>query len=110
LDGHELLERVFGPKAAQSRPGAAVTLRRRPRLRQASRPKLLKIAHDRPLDAGPCTFVRVDALVIEVREDGRTINVHALVAVAVNANGGRAVLGLEISSDEDRAGWRSCAH
>ena len=60
---------------------------------------------NRPLDAGPYTFVWVDALVIKVREHGRTINVHALIAVGVNADGGREVLGLEISSDEDGAGW-----
>jgi len=60
---------------------------------------------NRPLDSGPYTFVWVDALVIKVREHGRTINVHALVAVGVNADGGREVLGLEISSDEDGAGW-----
>ena len=59
----------------------------------------------RPLDAGPYTFVWVDALVIKVREHGRTINVHALVAVGVNADGGREVLGLEGTSDEDGAGW-----
>src|SRR3954464_4147097 len=60
---------------------------------------------NRPLDAGPYTFVWVDALVIKVREHGRTINVHALIAVGVNADGGREVLGLEISSQEDGAGW-----
>lgn len=59
----------------------------------------------RPLDAGPYTFVWVDALVIIVHEAGRTINVHALIAVGVNADGGREVLGLEISSDEDGTGW-----
>jgi transposase-like protein len=36
-----------------------------------------------PLDAGPCTFVRVDALTVKVREDGRVVNVHALVATGV---------------------------
>ncbi|MFI5898402.1 IS256 family transposase [Actinoplanes sp. NPDC051513] len=60
---------------------------------------------NRPLDAGPYTFVWVDALVIKVREHGRTVNVHALVAVGVNADGGREVLGLDVSSDEDGAGW-----
>jgi putative transposase len=34
----------------------------------------------RPLDAGPYTFVAADALVLKVREAGRTVNVHALVA------------------------------
>jgi transposase-like protein len=37
----------------------------------------------RPLDAGPYTFLAADALVLKVREGGRTINVHALVAVGV---------------------------
>jgi transposase-like protein len=60
---------------------------------------------NRPLDQGPYTFVWTDALVIKVREHGRTVNVHALVAVGVNADGGREVLGLDVASDEDGAGW-----
>src|SRR4051812_42334214 len=59
----------------------------------------------RPLDSSHYTFVWMDALVIKVREHGRTVNVHALIAVGVNADGGREVLGLEVSSDEDGAGW-----
>src|SRR5690242_17502641 len=60
---------------------------------------------NRPLDSGHYTFVWMDALVIKVREHGRTVNVHALIAVGVNADGGREVLGLDIASDEDGAGW-----
>jgi transposase-like protein len=60
---------------------------------------------NRPLDAGPYTFVWVDALTIKVREAGRTVNVHALIAVGVNADGQREVLGLEVASQEDGAGW-----
>ena len=41
----------------------------------------------RPLDAGPYTFVAADALVLKVREGGRVVNVHALLAVGVNAMG-----------------------
>src|SRR3954454_5895683 len=59
----------------------------------------------RPLDAAHYTFVWVDALVVKVREHGRTVNVHALVAVGVNADGQREVLGLDVASDEDGAGW-----
>jgi transposase-like protein len=43
----------------------------------------------RPLDAGPYTFVWM----------------HALVAVGVNGDGGREVLGLDVASPEDGAGW-----
>ena len=59
----------------------------------------------RPLDAGPYTFVWVDALTQRVREGGRTVIVHALIAVGVNANGQREVLGVEVVSNEDGAGW-----
>ena len=34
----------------------------------------------RPLDQDPYTFVAADALVLKVREGGRVVNVHALVA------------------------------
>ena len=59
----------------------------------------------RPLDAGPYTFVWVDALTVKVREDGRVVNVHALIATAVNADGHREILGLDVTSGEDGAGW-----
>jgi putative transposase len=51
---------------------------------------------DRPLNAGPYTFVWVDALTIKVREHGRTDNVHALIAVGVNGEGQREVLGIDV--------------
>jgi putative transposase len=60
---------------------------------------------DRPLDAGPYTFCWVDALTVKVREDGRVVNVHALIATAVNADGHREILGLDVASGEDGAGW-----
>ena len=59
----------------------------------------------RPLDAGPYTFVAADGLVLKVREAGRTVNVHALLATGVNADGYREILGLHITSAEDGAGW-----
>jgi putative transposase len=62
----------------------------------------------RPLDAGPYTFVAADALVLKVREGGRVVNVHAMVATGVNADGHREVLGIQASSAEDGAGWLGC--
>jgi putative transposase len=59
----------------------------------------------RPLDGGPYTFVAADALVLKVREGGRVVNVHALVATGVNADGHREILGLQVTSAEDGAGW-----
>lgn len=59
----------------------------------------------RPLDAGPYTFVAADALTMKVREGGRTVKVHVLVATGVNAEGYREVLGIQVVSAEDGAGW-----
>ncbi len=48
----------------------------------------------RPLDAGPYTFPAADALVLKVRQGGRVVNVHALLATGVNAHGHRETVGL----------------
>ncbi|KAA8957661.1 IS256 family transposase [Mycobacterium sp.] len=59
----------------------------------------------RPLDAGPYTFVAADALVLKVRENGRVVGVHTLIATGVNAEGYREILGVAVTSAEDGAGW-----
>ena len=59
----------------------------------------------RPLDAGPYTFVAADALTMKVREGGRVVKVAVLVATGVNADGYREILGLQVNSTEDGAGW-----
>jgi transposase-like protein len=63
------------------------------------------VFRNRPLDQGQYTFVAADALVLKVRENGRVVNVHALVAVGVNADGYREILGIDVTSAEDGAGW-----
>jgi transposase-like protein len=60
---------------------------------------------NRALDVGPYSFVWMDALTQKVREGGRTVNVHVLVATGVNADGHREILGVEVTSAEDGAGW-----
>jgi transposase-like protein len=59
----------------------------------------------RPLDAGPYTFLAADALTMKVREGGRVVINHVLVATGVNADGHREILGLEMGSAESEAGW-----
>jgi putative transposase len=59
----------------------------------------------RPRDAGPYTFLASEALVLKVREGGRIVKVHALLATGVNADGYREILGPQISSAEGGAGW-----
>jgi putative transposase len=60
---------------------------------------------ERPLDGGPYPYVWLDALALRCREGGRTVHVATLVAVGVNADGKREVLGLEVVTGEDGAGW-----
>jgi putative transposase len=60
---------------------------------------------DRPLDAGPYTYVWADALTQRVREGGRIVNVAVVIAVGVNADGHREVLGVDLITVEDGAGW-----
>jgi putative transposase len=56
-------------------------------------------------DAGPFTFLAADALVLKVREGGRVVPVHALVATGVDADGHRQILGVQVTTSEDGAGW-----
>jgi putative transposase len=67
--------------------------------------ELVEGFRNRPLDAGPYTFVWIDALTQKVREGGRTVNVHALIATGVNAGGCREILGTGVTSSGDGAGW-----
>jgi putative transposase len=60
---------------------------------------------NRPLDAGPYTYLWLDALTQKVREGGRIVNVAVVIATAVNANGNREVLGFDVITTEDGAGW-----
>jgi transposase-like protein len=60
---------------------------------------------ERPLDGGPYPYVWLDAVALRCREGGRTVHVAALIAVGVNAEGKREVLGLEVVTGEDGAGW-----
>ncbi|MEV7004624.1 transposase [Streptomyces sp. NPDC093982] len=60
---------------------------------------------NRPADHGPCAFVWVDTLTQTVREGGRVINVHALIAVGVDTDGHREIPGMDIATAEDGAGW-----
>ncbi len=67
--------------------------------------ELVEGFRNRPLDAGPYTFCWIDALTQKVREGGRTVNVHCLIATGVNADGYREILGIDVTSFEDGAGW-----
>jgi putative transposase len=56
---------------------------------------------NRPLDGGPYTYVSFDAMTQKVRESGRIVNVAVVIAVGVNAEGHREVLGFDVITTED---------
>jgi putative transposase len=64
----------------------------------------VKSFRERPL-AGQFKYLWLDALVIKCREGGRIVNVACLVAVGVNEDGRREILGLDVVTGEDGAGW-----
>jgi putative transposase len=60
------------------------------------------------LDAGPYPYVWVDALAIRCRDDHRIhriVNVAVVLATAVNRDGHREILGVDLVTTEDGAGW-----
>jgi putative transposase len=59
----------------------------------------------RPLES-PFPYVWLDALVVRCRDDAmRMAGVCCMVAVGVNSEGRREVLGVELATSEDGAGW-----
>jgi putative transposase len=60
---------------------------------------------NRPLDQGPHTYLWLDALVMKCREGGRIVNTCCVIATGVNSDGRREVLGVDIVTCEDGAGW-----
>jgi transposase-like protein len=59
----------------------------------------------RPLDAAPYPYLWLDALTQRVREGGRIVNVHAVIATGVNGEGYREVLGVDLVTSEDGVAW-----
>ena len=61
----------------------------------------------RPLDGGQYAYLWLDALTQKVREEGRIVNVSVGVGTAVNAEGKREIVGLDVGTSEDGAFWLS---
>ena len=66
---------------------------------------IVEAFRNRPLDAGPYRYVWIDALVIKCREGGRIVNVALVCATAVNREGQREILGMDVVTREDGAAW-----
>ena len=61
----------------------------------------------RPLDGGPYPYLWLDALTQKVREAGRIVNVSVVVATAVNGEGKREIIGMDVGTSEDGGFWGS---
>jgi len=59
---------------------------------------------NRPLE-GEWPYLWLDATYLKVRQNGRIVSVAAIIAVGVNGDGRREVLGLEIGSSEAETFW-----
>jgi len=66
---------------------------------------MVEAFRNRPLDQGPYTYLMVDALAMKCREGGRIVIVAVVVATGVNADGHREILGMDVITTEDGAGW-----
>jgi putative transposase len=62
---------------------------------------------ERPLDAGPYTFVAADALTMKVREGGPVAKIAVIVAAGVNNDCHGEILSVAISTGESGAGWNT---
>lgn len=60
---------------------------------------------NRRLDAEAYPYVWLDAMYVKSREDGRIANVAVVVATGVSADGHREILGMDVNTSEDSAGW-----
>jgi putative transposase len=59
---------------------------------------------DRPLE-GEWPYLWLDATYLKVREGGRIVSVAAIIAVAVNAEGRREIVGLHLGPSEAETFW-----
>jgi putative transposase len=59
---------------------------------------------DRPLE-GDWPYLWIDATYVKVRQNGRIVSVAVIVAVAVNSDGRREVLGMDIGPSEAETFW-----
>jgi len=59
---------------------------------------------DRPIE-GDWPYLWIDATYVKVRQNGRVVSVAVIIAVGVNADGRREVLGMDIGPSEAETFW-----
>jgi putative transposase len=68
---------------------------------------IVEAFRNRPLEGSPYAYVWFDAHTEKVREGGRIVSVSVVKAIGVNRDGYREMLGLDVITQEDSAGWLS---
>jgi putative transposase len=71
--------------------------------------QLVDAFRTRPLDSGPYVDLWIDAQTQRCRDGGRVVNVATVTAIGVNTEGYREVLGCDVITSEDGAGWTADA-
>lgn len=66
---------------------------------------LVQAWNNRDLQDMSYPFVLVDALVLKIREEGRVRSRSAMIAIGINTEGYREVLGLTLGDSESEASW-----
>lgn len=66
----------------------------------------VKAFRERPLENGPYRFLWLDATMVKCREFGSVENVAVVIAVGVNDEGTREILGVDVFTSEDETAWR----
>jgi putative transposase len=61
--------------------------------------------NERPLSGSLFPFIIVDAIVIKIRENNRVCPHSALIAIGVNEDGYREILGMKIGNSETEESW-----
>lgn len=64
----------------------------------------VKVFLDRPIE-GDWPYLWIDATYLKVRQGGRIVSVAVIIAIGVNADGRREVLGMQIGTSEAEAIW-----
>jgi len=59
---------------------------------------------ERPIE-GDWTYLWIDATYVKVRQNGRIVSVAVIIAVGVNADGRREILGMDIGPSEAETFW-----
>ena len=102
------------PTSRASRPARSTTWSRRSGMSGISKSQVSRLCAeidervkaflDRPLE-GDWPYLWIDATYLKVRQNGRIVSVAVIVAVGVNTDGRREVLGMDIGPSEAEPFW-----